>query len=150
MCGFNRRFSKGIKESMFFNKASLFGKGGGEWLMSIELPEPDGVIMKNDEDCKLLKSIPGNGRITKNGNKWLRTAMVEAVIPAISSDMELKRYYERIRYNKGAKAAKVAAARRLLCIVYRVLKEKDTFKLNKRELRYKGVESPSISPSAVY
>jgi hypothetical protein len=24
----------------------LFGKGGREWLMSIELPEPDGVIMK--------------------------------------------------------------------------------------------------------
>jgi transposase len=198
--------------------SDLFGKGGREWLMSIELPEPDGVIMKqllgmygyinetikqseqlvkeimkNDEDCKLLKSIPGigdffsvlvkvevgdinrfrnasklcsyaglvpstyasggkvwNGRITKNGNKWLRTAMVEAVIPAISSNMELKRYYERIKYNKGAKAAKVAAARRLLCIVYRVLKEKDTFKLNKRELTYKGVESPSISPSAVY
>ena len=90
-----------------------------------------------------------HGRLTKQGNKWLRWSMVEAVKAAISSNGELRSYYERIKRNKGPKAAKVATARRLLAIVYRVLKEKDTFKLYKYELR-KKVESPSPRTSAAY
>jgi transposase len=69
-----------------------------------------------------------NGRITKQGNKWLRWAMVEAVVPAISSSAELRGYYEKIKIRKGSKVEKVATARRLLCIVYRVLNERDGFK----------------------
>lgn len=76
-----------------------------------------------------------NGRITKQGNKWLRWAMVEAVVPAINSSGELRGYYEKIRSRKGSKVAKVATARRLLCIVYRVLKERDSFREYKKEIR---------------
>ena len=90
-----------------------------------------------------------HGRITKQGNRWLRWAIVEAVKPAISSNGELRRYYERIRYKKGPKAAKLATARRLLAIVYRVLKEKDPFKLYKIDL-IKKAESPSPVTSAAY
>jgi len=78
-----------------------------------------------------------NGRITKQGNKWLRWAMVEAVVPAINSSGELRSYYERIKSRKGSKVAKVATARRLLCIVYRVLKERDSFRVNKKDIRKK-------------
>jgi transposase len=78
-----------------------------------------------------------NGRITKQGNKWLRWAMVEAVVPGINSSAELRGYYEKIKVRKGSKVAKIATARRLLCIVYRVLKEKDSFKVYKKELRNK-------------
>ncbi|MGE5444747.1 MAG: transposase [Ignavibacteriales bacterium] len=74
-----------------------------------------------------------NGRITKQGNKWLRWAMVEAVEPAISSNGELKGYYEKIKRRKGSKVAKVATARRLLCIVYRLLKEENSFKVYKKD-----------------
>jgi len=90
-----------------------------------------------------------HGRLTKQGNKWLRWAMVEAVKAAISSNGELRSYYERIKRNKGPKAAKLATARRLLAIVYRVLTEKDTFKLYKYDVR-KKVESPSSGTSAAY
>lgn len=76
-----------------------------------------------------------NGRITKQGNKWLRWAMVEAVVPAISSNGESRSYYEKIRSRKGSKVAKVATARRLLCIVYRVLKERDSFRVYKKDIR---------------
>lgn len=76
-----------------------------------------------------------NGRITKQGNKWLRWAMVEAVAPAINSSFELRGYYEKIKSRKGSKVAKVATARRVLCIVYRVLKEKDSFKVYKKDIR---------------
>lgn len=76
-----------------------------------------------------------NGRITKQGNKWLRWAMVEAVVPAISSNGELRNYYEKLKRRKGSKVAKVATARRVLCIVHRVLKERDSFKEYKREIK---------------
>jgi len=64
-----------------------------------------------------------NGRITKQGNKWLRWAVVEAVPHAIKSDPDLYSYYERIRIKKSKNAAKLAAARRLLTIIYRVLSQ---------------------------
>jgi transposase len=64
-----------------------------------------------------------HGRIIKQGNKAIRWAMVEAVWPAIRKDDDLRRYYERLRRRKGPNPAKVATARRLLTIVYRVLKE---------------------------
>jgi transposase len=197
--------------------SDLFGKGGLRWLGELRLKDPDEKMLRgllevyellckqvraadrivkeivdSDEDCELLKSIPGigeflavlikteigdierfpsssklcsyagivpstyasggkvwHGRLTKQGNRWLRWAIVEAVIPAISSNGELRSYYERIRYKKGPKAAKLATARRLLAIVYRVLKEKDTFKLYRYEL-IKRAESPSLNSSAAH
>jgi len=180
--------------------SDLFGKKGLKWLKSLELPDPDGGLLadllavyevlsekikatdrlvKNlsaqDEDCKLLKTIPGlgdflallvkieigdigrfrssshlcsyaglvpstyssggkcrHGRITKQGNKWLRWAMVEAVVPAMRSHAGLRAHYNRIKYRRGSKVAKVATARRLLCIVHRVLREKDSFRVDNR------------------
>jgi transposase len=79
-----------------------------------------------------------NGRIIKGGNKWLRWAFVEAVIPAIRCDEELKEEYERIKAKKGYNKAKVAIARKLLTMTYHVLKEKrNYYKKNKlvRELK---------------
>jgi len=63
------------------------------------------------------------GRITKTGNKYIRWAMVEAVWPAIQKSLELNERYHRLARRKGANRAKVAVARRLLTIVYRVLSE---------------------------
>ena len=70
-----------------------------------------------------------HGRIIKSANKYLRWAMVEAVWPAIRKDAGLHQFYSRIAYRKGANPAKVATARKLLTIVYRILKEN-------REYRY--------------
>jgi transposase len=64
-----------------------------------------------------------HGRITKMGNKWLRWALIEAVQPAIRSDPDLYAYYQQLRARKGANAAKVATARRLLTIVYGLLSQ---------------------------
>jgi transposase len=70
-----------------------------------------------------------HGRIIKGGNKYLRWALVEAIWPAIQNDGALARFYSRLAQRKGANPAKVATARRLLTIVYQVLKEN-------REYRY--------------
>lgn len=64
-----------------------------------------------------------HGRITRQGNKYIRWAMVEAVWPAIQKDVALNELYYRLSARKGANCAKVATAKRLLTIVYRVLSE---------------------------
>ncbi len=65
-----------------------------------------------------------HGRITKQGNKWLRWAVIEAVYPAIRKDHDLLVFYKRIARRKAANIAKVATAKRLLTIIYKILKEK--------------------------
>jgi transposase len=64
-----------------------------------------------------------HGRITKAGNPWLRWAALEAVFPATQASMELRGLYSRLARRKNPNVAKVAVARRLLTIIYRVLKE---------------------------
>lgn len=64
-----------------------------------------------------------HGRITKQGNKWIRWACIEAVYPAIRKDPALAAMYERLKAAKGANVAKVAVAKRLLTIAYRLLTE---------------------------
>lgn len=63
-----------------------------------------------------------HGRITKTGSKWLRWAAVEAVQLAIRNNPDFYAYYQRTKARKGNNAAKVATARRLLTVVYRILK----------------------------
>jgi len=68
------------------------------------------------------------GRITKQGNKWLRWAMVEAAQRAIVNDPGIKAFYTRIAEKKGSKLARVAVARRLLQIAYWVWKERRPYR----------------------
>jgi transposase len=63
------------------------------------------------------------GKITKQGNRWLRWAMIEAAQQAGGRDPWLAEVYERIA-KKGKKKARVAVARKHLEVVYRIWKEK--------------------------
>ena len=63
------------------------------------------------------------GRITKQGNKWLRWALIEAAQRAPLFDMWLREFYNRI-LKKGNKIAIVALARRLLEIIYQIWNER--------------------------
>lgn len=79
-----------------------------------------------------------NGRIIKRGNKLLRWAFVEAVVPAITHNEELRADYDHLRKRMNWNKAKVAMARKLLTIAYKCLKEQRNFKkLNKIELERK-------------
>jgi transposase len=69
-----------------------------------------------------------HGRLTKQGNKWLRWAVVEAVRPAVQTDPELRTYHARLRQRKGPNPAKVATARRLLTIIHRVLSQERPYR----------------------
>lgn len=80
-----------------------------------------------------------NGRIIKAGNKWLRWAFVEAVIPAIRAEPALKFDYERLKATKGANRAKVVLARKLLTIAYQMLRDQRDYE------RRDALERPSNS-----
>ena len=84
-----------------------------------------------------------HGRITKTGNKWLRWALIEAVRPAIISDPDLFAYYQRLRIRKDANAARVATARRLLTIVYRVLSQERLYQRRTQRIKI------SLAPAAL-
>lgn len=65
--------------------------------------------------------------MTKQGNKWLRWAFVEAVTPAITHSPWLRRYYERIKKRRGAKDARVATARKLAELTWTIWTEERAY-----------------------
>jgi len=67
------------------------------------------------------------GRITKEGSKFLRYVMIETAHHQLllkRSLVGLKWYYQRIASRKNNQTAAVATARKLLTVVWKVLKEK--------------------------
>lgn len=73
-----------------------------------------------------------HGRIIKGGNTWLRWAAVEAVLPATKKDFDIYCFYNKRARRKGANVARVATARKLLTLVYRVLKDGREYQFYKR------------------
>ena len=74
-----------------------------------------------------------HGKIIKEGNHWLRWAVVEAVWPAVRADFDLRLHYERLKKRKKSNVAKVAMARRLLAIIYQILREDRPYVAYERE-----------------
>lgn len=70
-----------------------------------------------------------NGKITKIGSAWLRYAVIEATVAMARTKKgsDLKDYYLRIKKNKNPKTATVATARKLLAIIWSVLKNEREF-----------------------
>jgi transposase len=65
-----------------------------------------------------------HGRITAEGNRWIRWALVEAVTPASKGHAEVRAKLQELRNTKGANVAKTILARWILKVVYHVLKER--------------------------
>ncbi|MFI5107283.1 MAG: IS110 family transposase [Terriglobales bacterium] len=112
--------------------------GFGVFLATLVASEIDGV--GRFPDPKKLAAYAGlvpstyssgpktrHGGITKQGNKFLRWAFVEAIWPAIRKDPNLRQYYQRIKLRKGSNPAKVATARYLLTIAYHLLRDKRAY-----------------------
>lgn len=68
-----------------------------------------------------------HGEITREGNKWLRWAFVEAVMSAIRTDPEIKAYHARYKATKNTNRATVITARRLLTIAFQILRDKRNY-----------------------
>jgi len=89
--------------------------------MGIDYHKQYSHITLMDEKGKKLKS----GRVAnyRTGNRWLRWAAVEAVYPGVKAEFDIKWFYHRLKKRKGSNTDKVATARRMLTIIYRMLKE---------------------------
>ena len=71
-----------------------------------------------------------HGHITKQGSKWLRWVLVECVYMHLRYDTKLTRFFHRLARRKGRKVAAVATARKLLKVIYWMLKRKEVFRSN--------------------
>ena len=77
------------------------------------------VSRSNDTDNR--------GRITKRGNKLMRTTLVQCTLIAIRYNGYLNSFYRRIKERRGAGKAIIATARKLLKIIYDKLKNSWVF-----------------------
>jgi transposase len=57
-----------------------------------------------------------HGGITWEGSKWMRLTMVEASLVHLRYDTPVTRFCHRVAERRGAKTARVAAARKLLMV----------------------------------
>jgi transposase len=68
------------------------------------------------------------GSITKQGSKHIRRMLVQvAHIIARSGNSKLKKFFMRIQVKKGTKKAIVALARKLVCILYHLLENREKY-----------------------
>lgn len=65
-----------------------------------------------------------HGPLTKQGNRWLRWAFIEAVGPALRTSSTLRQYYDRIKARRGAHDARVCTARKLVELTWTVWTER--------------------------
>ncbi len=70
------------------------------------------------------------GHITKQGSRWLRWVLVECWWKLINKSPSFRKFYDRIAARHGAKIARVAVARRLVHVIYRMLTKREPFRLN--------------------
>jgi transposase len=71
------------------------------------------------------------GRLIKQANMHLRTAIIESTFAAIRADKGLQAYYKQVKARSGSGAAVIATARKLAYAIYAVLKEQRPYRPEK-------------------
>jgi transposase len=79
-----------------------------------------GIVPSTHSSGKVTR----HGRITREGSRWLRWAMVEAALVHLRYDTSVTRFYHRVAERRGSKTARVAAARKLLTVCWSVLRSR--------------------------
>jgi len=96
----------------------LFTSKGLEWLRSLQLDAVESYL-------PVIHTL--DIQVGKEGSRWLRWTMVECVHTHLKYDTSITRAYHAIAERKGARIAKVAAARRLLMCCYSVLQNRKPY-----------------------
>lgn len=68
------------------------------------------------------------GRITKRGSKWLRKTLIDSITSGSRNPNVVSATYKRLKKSKGTGKAKVAAARKLLTIIFAMLTDQQPFR----------------------
>jgi transposase len=77
-------------------------------------------VHQSGEHCR-------RGGITKQGNKWVRWALVQAAHQAARHDPKLRCFFERVAARRGVQKAIIAVARKLAVSIYYVLKRNEPY-----------------------
>ncbi len=77
-------------------------------------------------------------RITKEGSGLLRWALVESAWRLVRSSPKWRALYTRLKARKGKKRAIVAVARRLLCVLYAMLRTRIPYQIVTTETKAPG------------
>jgi transposase len=80
-----------------------------------------------------------NGRITKQGSRWLRWILVETSTHAANGDAKFQKVYQRVSRRRGRSTARVALARKVLTVIYAMLKRNEPFKRQRPRQRLMAV-----------
>lgn len=86
------------------------------------------------------------GRITKQGSRWLRFALVEAANISRMHDERLRSFHERIAVRRGFQKANVATAKEMLVIIWHMLTNNEPYRTRNKEMverKYKKMEYES-------
>ncbi|MDE1728050.1 MAG: IS110 family transposase [Thaumarchaeota archaeon] len=87
-----------------------------------------------------------NGRITKQGSRWLRYAIEESCNITIQHDYMIGNFYSRIASRRGPQKAKIAAAKEMLVIIWYMLTNREPYRTENHamtEQKYKRIERHS-------
>ena len=68
------------------------------------------------------------GKLIKQSSKFLKNAFVEASWISIRKDNPLQAFYKKLAKTKGKQKAICATARKMCCIVYAMLKNREEFR----------------------
>jgi transposase len=68
------------------------------------------------------------GSITKQGSRMVRFLLNQAVVKVLRFDAEMRAWFKRIKKRRGAKIARVAVMRRLVTIIWHMLKKKQKYR----------------------
>jgi len=81
-----------------------------------------------------------HGRITRDGNKYIRWILIEAAQHASRYDPKLKGFYQRVAARRGYQKAITAVARKMLVSIYYVLKRQEEYHGQRNELLEKKLK----------
>lgn len=76
---------------------------------------------------KTIRALSHHGGITREGSKWIRWALTQAVYVHLKYDTNLTRFYRRLAAKKPSQVAVMATARKMLKIVYWMLRNNEPY-----------------------
>jgi transposase len=74
-----------------------------------------------------------HGSITKQGSRMLRWIMVESARVAVNHDPRMRSFYERVKQRRGDQKAIIAAANKMLKIIWFMLKKREEYQSTNRK-----------------
>ncbi len=81
------------------------------------------------------------GSITKQGSRMVRFLLNQAVIKVLRFDAVMRTWFKRIKKRRGSKIARVAVMRRLVTIIWHMLKKKQKYRYDSPIKKHKEFEA---------